>query len=101
MGRDPRLMSDLTWEELRDRAPRVIALLPLGAVEQHGPHLPLDTDTVVPRALCLRVASQLPAIVVLPFAYGYKSQPATGGGATFAGTTNYDGATFTACVRDF
>jgi creatinine amidohydrolase len=100
MTRDPRLMSDLTWEEFRDRAESVIGLLPLGAVEQHGPHLPLDTDTVVPRAICLRVADRVPAIVVPPIAYGYKSQPTTGGGGTFPGTTNLDGATFTACVRD-
>jgi len=100
MSRDPRLMTDLTWEEFRDRAPSSIALLPLGAVEQHGPHLPLDTDTVVPRQICLQVAERLPAFVVPPFAYGYKSQPTTGGGGTFPGTTNFDGATFTACVRD-
>lgn len=100
MTRDLRLMADLTWEEFRERAPRSIALLPLGAVEQHGPHLPLDTDTVVPREICLRVADRRPAIVVPPFAYGYKSQPTTGGGGTFPGTTNFDGATFTACVRD-
>jgi creatinine amidohydrolase len=100
MARDPRLMADLTWQEFRDRASSTIALLPLGAVEQHGPHLPLDTDTVVPNALCLRVAGFVPALVVPPLAYGYKSQPTTGGGGTFPGTTNFDGATFTACVRD-
>lgn len=97
---DPRLMVDLTWEEFRDRAPSSIVLLPLGAVEQHGPQLPLDTDTVVPRELCLAVADRLPAIVAPPFAYGYKSQPGTGGGERFPGTTSFDGATFTACVRD-
>lgn len=100
MTRDPRLMADLTWQEFRDRAPAAVALLPLGAVEQHGPHLPLDTDIVVPQALCLRVAALLPALVVPAFSYGYKSQPTTGGGGTFPGTTNFDGATFTACVRD-
>jgi len=100
MARDPRLMSDLTWEEYRDRVASSILLLPLGAVEQHGPQLPLDTDTAVPRALCLALAGRLPAIVVPPFAYGYKSQPNTGGGERFPGTTSFDGATFTACVRD-
>ena len=100
MPRDPRLMVDLTWEEFRDRAASSIVLLPLGAVEQHGPQLPLDTDTVVPRALCLELASRLPGIVAPPFAYGYKSQPNTGGGETFPGTTSFDGATFTSCVRD-
>lgn len=100
MGRDPRRMADLTWGEFRDRAASSAVLLPLGAVEQHGPQLPLDTDTVVPMGLCLALAERLPAIVAPSFAYGYKSQPNTGGGVSFPGTTNFDGATFTACVRD-
>lgn len=98
--RDPRLMADLTWEEFRDRAATSVVLLPLGAVEQHGPQLPLDTDTVIPTALCLAVADRLPVIVAPSFAYGYKSQPNTGGGISFPGTTSFDGGTFTACVRD-
>jgi creatinine amidohydrolase len=100
MGRDPRLMADLTWEEFRDRAPSSIVLLPLGAIEQHGPQLPLDTDTVIPAALGLAVAERVPMILAPSFGYGYKSQPNTGGGLTFPGTTSFDGATFTACVRD-
>ena len=42
-----RELADLTWEEVRDLdRPRTVALLPMGAVEAHGPHLPLGTDTV-------------------------------------------------------
>lgn len=93
-------MADLTWEEFRDRGPGSIVLLPLGAVEQHGPQLPLNTDTVIPTGLCLELADRLTAIVAPSFAYGYKSQPNTGGGISFPGTTSFDGATFTACVRD-
>ena len=100
MGRDPRRLIDLTWEEFRDRAISHIVIVPLGAVEQHGPHLPLDTDMVVPESLALAVAERLPVIVAPGFAYGYKSQPSTGGGERFPGTTSFDGATFTACVRD-
>ena len=100
MGRDPRRLVDLTWEEFRDRATNSIVLLPLGAVEQHGPHLPLDTDTVVPTELCLALAARLPAFMAPTFAYGYKSQPNTGGGVSFPGTTSFDGATLTACVHD-
>lgn len=98
--RDRRLMANLTWEEFRDQAETSIVLLPLGAVEQHGPQLPLDTDTAIPAALCRALADRLPAIVAPSFAYGYKSQPNTGGGVRFPGTTSFDGATFTACVRD-
>ena len=38
--------SRVSWPEI-DAASGVIAVLPVGALEQHGPHLPLDTDTVV------------------------------------------------------
>lgn len=100
MARDPRRLADLTWEEFRDRAASSIVLLPLGAVEQHGPQLPLDTDNVIPTGLCLALAQRLPVIMAPSFAYGYKSQPNTGGGVSFPGTTSLDGATLTACVRD-
>ena len=100
MPRDQRLMVDMTWEEFQDRGPESILLVPLGAVEQHGPQLPLDTDTVIPHHLAVAAAGRVQAIVAASFAYGYKSQPNTGGGGTFPGTTNFDGATFTACVRD-
>lgn len=40
-------------------ARRVLALLPLGATEQHGPHLPCGTDTMIAQAVTERVASEL------------------------------------------
>jgi creatinine amidohydrolase len=42
-------------------------LLPLGSIEKHGPHLPLDTDTVMARALAERVAEPLRASVAPAF----------------------------------
>ncbi|MFI1165486.1 mycofactocin biosynthesis peptidyl-dipeptidase MftE [Streptomyces sp. NPDC020801] len=50
-------IADLTWQDLNDRRPLV--LLPLGSCEQHGPHLPLDTDTAVASAVTERVAARL------------------------------------------
>ncbi|BCL23547.1 hypothetical protein GCM10017668_53900 [Streptomyces tuirus] len=52
----PRL-ADLAWPDLTDRAPLV--LLPLGSCEQHGPHLPLDTDTTVACVVAARAAQRL------------------------------------------
>ncbi|TPP06523.1 creatininase family protein [Rhizobium glycinendophyticum] len=46
-----------------------IAVLPLGAHEQHGPHLPFDTDTLIARGIVDRVVAALPAslpVTVLP-----------------------------------
>jgi creatinine amidohydrolase len=69
---------DLTWPEieglLRDR-PNEVALLPVGATEQHGPHLPTGTDTMVARGLCeatsaVTGAPVLPA-VALGCSYGH------------------------------
>ena len=41
------LLGDLTREEVAELAPHSVLVLPVGAVEQHGPHLPLRTDTLL------------------------------------------------------
>ncbi|NKQ53013.1 mycofactocin biosynthesis peptidyl-dipeptidase MftE [Amycolatopsis sp. K13G38] len=56
-------LADLAWPELPDRA---ILLIPLGAVEQHGPHLPCTVDTEIATALCARVARRRDDVVVAP-----------------------------------
>jgi creatinine amidohydrolase/Fe(II)-dependent formamide hydrolase-like protein/7-cyano-7-deazaguanine synthase in queuosine biosynthesis len=68
------LWGELTWPEARDCLQAVdIALLPVGAIEQHGPHLPLDTDTFDADYLSRSVAEACsdPKPLVLPvIAYG-------------------------------
>ena len=46
-------------------------ILPLGATEQHGPHLPFGTDTCRAAALAERLAERLPALVapVIPWLF--------------------------------
>ena len=50
-------------EDLRDGdvslAPDTVALLPLGATEQHGPHLPLGTDTFLVETVARQAAAHL------------------------------------------
>lgn len=99
MSRDLHLAADLTWPEFRDRLGQPF-LVPLGAVEQHGYHLPLDTDNVVPTGLARAVAERVAGVVMPSFQYGYKSQPTSGGGGLFPGTTSFDGHTFVSAVRD-
>jgi creatinine amidohydrolase/Fe(II)-dependent formamide hydrolase-like protein len=63
------LLGELTWHEARTRLREVdIALLPVGAIEQHGPHLPLDTDAFDADYLARRVAAACadPKPLVLP-----------------------------------
>ena len=61
--------AELTWPEAEEKLKRVdIALLPVGAIEQHGPHLPLDTDAFDAEYLAKRVAATCsdPKPFVLP-----------------------------------
>ncbi|HEU5430646.1 MAG TPA: creatininase family protein [Thermomicrobiales bacterium] len=84
--RDLRRLDQLTWPEFRDRIERAVLIVPFGAVEQHGYHLPLGVDAQLPFQLALAAASRFPAIVAPPIWFGYKSQPRSGGGGRFPGT---------------
>jgi len=74
--------------------------LPIGATEQHGPHLPLNTDVVLPTEVALAVAEPLDLLVAPALAYGSRSRPLSGGGQGFVGTTSLRGPTFIALITD-
>jgi creatinine amidohydrolase len=59
----PSRLADITTEELRRElaAGPVVALVPVGSVEPHGPHLPLATDTIISEAAADRAAARLVA----------------------------------------
>jgi creatinine amidohydrolase len=96
------LMSEMTWVEYCQKVKRdnPVVIVPVGALEQHGPHLPLSTDTLIPTEVSVRVARSIGAIVAPPLVYGYKSQPKSGGGNHFCGTTSLDASTFIDMVED-
>jgi creatinine amidohydrolase len=52
-----RLWAELRGPEFAGLAPETIAVLPVGSAEQHGPHLPLNTDFVVADSLARDVAA--------------------------------------------
>ncbi len=91
----------LTWTEYRERlAADPVLILPAGALEQHGPHLPMSCDALLATAMAERLAEALDGLVLPALTYGYKSQARSGGGQTFPGTTSLDGHTLTGNVRD-
>jgi creatinine amidohydrolase len=56
-----RFWSDYTSEEFAQlNHDRIIAVLPVGAIEQHGPHLPLAVDAAVAEGLAKQLAEKLP-----------------------------------------
>jgi hypothetical protein len=63
--------SDLTWSEIPDVLARCgqVAILPVGATEQHGPHLGCGVDFVIAEQLCAAVAAQtgVPMLPTLPY----------------------------------
>ena len=73
---EPIRLADLTWPDLKGRRPLV--LLPLGSCEQHGPHLPLDTDTAVATAVAERAAArlsgELDVVIAPPQSYGASGE---------------------------
>jgi creatinine amidohydrolase len=77
-----------------------IVFLPVGATEQHGPHMGLGVDVFLPNAVCERVAREAGGLIAPAIPYGYKSQARSGGGETFPGTISLDMNTLILTIGD-
>lgn len=83
-------LGNATWPEVDgiarltdpDRAPAPIVLLPIGSTEQHGPHLPLATDTLIAEELAERAVHHTDGLMIGPTI----SVSASGEHAEFPGT---------------
>src|ERR1700736_4230377 len=97
---DARNFAYLNWKQV-DTLPResTLLVLPTAAIEQHGHHLPLATDTLINNLLLGHALGKLPADLPVyalpPVCYG-KSNEHIG----FPGTLSVSAATFMAVVRD-
>ena len=93
--------TEMTWEEMRDldRA-RTVAVLPAGAVEAHGPHLPLGTDLVIAEAMAREGARRIQEkglqAVLLP-SLAFTAAPFA---AAFPGTLSVSPETVIGLVAD-
>lgn len=95
------LMDEMTWPEVRDAAAAGLpALLSIGSTEQHGPHLPLATDSILPVAVALEACRELPMVIAPALRYGARSRALSGGGETFPGTLSLRAATLVATIGE-
>ena len=88
----------LTWPEINEAiAQEKVIVLPVGSVEQHGHHLPLDVDFRLASSVCQAAGQQSPAdmLVMPPVSYGYCHHV-----MDFPGTINVEPTTFVRLLLD-
>jgi len=69
------MLEDATWREVEATGGSCLLAVPLGSFEQHGPHLPLNTDTRIATALAARLAELRPDVrVAPPLPYGASGE---------------------------
>ena len=98
---DNIIVAEMSWSEVDEALKeRPVAILPVGAIEAHGPHLPLNTDTVIATEMARRGAAKLKEqgvhALILPPVYFTVADF----GAGFAGTMSVSPATSMALLRD-
>jgi creatinine amidohydrolase len=96
---DARFFPYLTWKQVEQLPKQTLLVLPTASITQHGPHLPLATDTLIGSHLLGRALDLLPADLPIyalpPICYG-KSAENRG----FPGNLSVSTATFLAVLRD-
>lgn len=91
----------LTWKEIEQMPDKENAVIiqPVGAIEQHGPHLPLAVDSAISLGVLGKALEQLPNIIpayALPCLYYGKSNEHSG----FPGTISLSAETLLAVIRE-
>ncbi|MGH7804454.1 MAG: creatininase family protein, partial [Candidatus Binatia bacterium] len=88
----------LAWPEVESAiaAGKTTLVVPLGATEQHGPHLPLDTDARIARELAARFCRHVPEAIAAPVvALGCSREH-----SAFPGTLSLETETLERLLRD-
>lgn len=89
----PRLLRAMTTAQL-SLLERPLLVVPVGSCEQHGPHLPLGTDTVIAEALCAALAMANERVIIGPS----LEVTSSGEHAGFVGTLSIGGPTTSASI---
>lgn len=88
----------MSWTAVEDavsKDPKLKVILPVGSVEQHGPHLPLGTDSVIAEHIASRVSGQFASILFPTLSIGYSLEH-----AGFPGTVSVTMQTFSSMIME-
>jgi creatinine amidohydrolase len=95
------LLERMTWNEVQVALDDHRSLIiPIGAIEQHGPHLPLGINAIVAFELARRVARRHGFVIAPVMCYAAQSSTSSGGGRSFPSFTFVTGQTLIDFVRD-
>jgi len=85
---------DKSWTEIGEiKTDRVI--IPVGSIEQHGPHLPLGTDTLIAEAVSKKISEKTNAVVAPTISIGISDEH-----MDFRGTMTLSKETFKSVIKD-
>ncbi|QPK94029.1 creatininase [Actinomyces sp. zg-332] len=96
------LMEELdafTYRELISNGEKII-VVPVGAIEQHGPHMPVSVDAILSKELSKALAEKVDGLVAPGIVFGYKSQQRSGGGYHLSGGLFMSGITLINQVKE-
>jgi creatinine amidohydrolase len=93
--------NELSREELRVAAPETLVVFPVGATEQHGPHLPVATDHLtvehIAREAARQAAASIPVVVAPTLPFGSSHHHLPFGGTMSLGTESYYRTVYDLC----
>jgi len=90
------ILQKMKWPEVKEEIARgTVVIVPVGSTEQHGPHLPIDTDIAITYYIAVKAAEIESAVVAPPVNYGYNEKD-----LTFPGTVSVKTETFICYLFD-
>jgi creatinine amidohydrolase len=93
----PLLLEEMSWPEVAELAKqKKMVLIPVGSIEQHGPHLPLNCDLTAALEVSLRVARKIDAVVAPSIVPGVSTHH-----MPFPGTITLSPSTFIKVVKEY
>ncbi len=87
-------LKELNWQEVKEARGKP-AVVPVGSIEQHGPHLPLATDILIAKAVAKTIAKEIGGILTPPQPYGISPEH-----LDFPGTISLGKETFIGIIED-